>query len=94
MNRRNNERDRRIEQRYPIGGRLTWNKPTSDRRRLGLLTDMSDSSVAFVTCEHRDVSVGDQVNLSTAAEEGFPHRVARIAAYGDAERLVVCQRME
>lgn len=82
--------DRRTVHRYPISGRLTWKDEEGKPPRNGLLTEMSFSSVAFITRGNDRLRTGETILLSTAAESNCPYRIARVAPYDAAESLVIC----
>jgi len=84
-------RDRRSEPRYAVAGRLVWKSPDSDRMHTGLLSDMSEAGISFVTRDTRSLRVGDEIQVSTVAENGCAHCVTRLAPYGGSEILVGCR---
>jgi len=88
--RRAESNDRRAVRRYPISGRLTWKDHDGTPPRNGLLTEMSFSSVAFITRGNEGLRTGETIFLSTAAESNCPYRIARVAPYDAAESLVIC----
>ncbi len=83
--------DRRTEERYPLGGRISWRPAGDTINHPGWLCDTSMTSVSFITPERQEPVPNDQIELSGQGCSRLCCRVTRVASYGGRMSLVGCQ---
>jgi hypothetical protein len=84
-------RERRGETRLPAAGRVCWKRLNKNIKFVGWLSDVSSSSISFVTSAASQPSYGEELELIRADYSKRRCRVTRLAPYDDHFALIACQ---
>jgi hypothetical protein len=84
-------RERRTEARLPAAGRVCWKRLDKNIKFVGWLSDVSSTSISFVTSAASQPSYGEELELIRADQSKRRCRVTRLAPYDDHFALIACQ---
>lgn len=93
---REDRRDRRTEPRYPLGGRIRWQRLDDMSIAEGWVVDRSDSSLSFITAAALNPVKGEGISIISAdknkdGEASEEHlRICRVRPYDARLLLVAC----
>lgn len=91
---RRGDADRRREERHPVGGRIHWTRAGRSLAFTGWLSDVSDSSVSFISSSRNSLRPGEEIEVTKDSGGLPPHfQIIRITPFDEKLSLIACRAM-